>query len=94
MNPTIGAATHATAAPSPADQSGPRGAFAHALERAFERLDETPGVDAAGAARALDPQRILALQAAVYRHAEHVEIVSKVADHAVGAVKTLLQTRV
>lgn len=37
--------------------------------------------------------RHLALQAEVYRESERVEIVSRLVDHAVSAVKTLLQSR-
>jgi hypothetical protein len=94
MSPTIVATTSVHAAPNLGEPATGRGAFVQALERAMSRLDATPGVDAARAAGPLDPGRILELQTAVYEHAERVEIVSKLADHAVGAVKTLLQTRV
>jgi hypothetical protein len=94
MTPTIVAATSASAPSAPAGHPGQRDAFARALERAMERLDAAPGSGAADVARSLEPRRLLELQAAVYAHAERVEIVSKLADHAVGAVKTLLQTRV
>lgn len=42
---------------------------------------------------ATDTERSLALQAEVYRQSERVELVSRLVDHAVGAVKTLLQSR-
>jgi hypothetical protein len=35
----------------------------------------------------------LELQARVYREAERAELISKLVDHTVGAVKTILQTR-
>jgi hypothetical protein len=44
-------------------------------------------------ADASDTARSLALQAEVYRESERVEIVSRLVDHAVSAVKTLLQSR-
>lgn len=40
-----------------------------------------------------DSLRALELQAEIYRHSERVELVSKLVDHTVSAVKTLLQTR-
>ena len=70
----------------------PRSSFAEALARAAGRLDAGP--KALVAAEALEPRRVVELQLAVYRHAERVELASKLADHAIGAVKTLLQTRV
>ena len=58
-----------------------------------------PGDFARSLARALDAPlpvsgSALELQVAAYRHAEHVELATRLADHAVGAVKTILQTRV
>ena len=41
-----------------------------------------------------DPAALLAAQAALYREAERIELASRVVDQGVGAVKTLLQTRV
>jgi hypothetical protein len=70
----------------------PRSSFAQVLARAAGRLDAGPRP--LGAAEALEPRRVVELQLAVYRHAERVELASKLADHAIGAIKTLLQTRV
>ena len=36
----------------------------------------------------------LILQARIYREAERIELVSKLIDHSVGAMKTILQSRV
>lgn len=67
-------------------------AFAEVLTRAIRSVDER--ASAAGSPANLDAAAALRLQASVYREAERVELVSKLVDHAVGSIKTLLQTRV
>lgn len=64
--------------------------FADALRRTLAAVDETPRPGP----EAPDARAALALQAAVYRHAERVELASRLLDHGVSAVKTVLQTRV
>lgn len=43
--------------------------------------------------RELSPQRLLALQAGVYRYTQEMELASKVVDKATGAVKQTLQSQ-
>ncbi len=43
--------------------------------------------------RDLSPQRLLALQAGVYRYTQELELASKVVDKATGAVKQTLQSQ-
>ena len=53
---------------------------------------ESEGLEAAASTDG--PEGLLRVQAEVYRHAEKLEIASKIVDYAVGSVRTLLQTRV
>jgi hypothetical protein len=70
------------------------GGFARAFEQALRRLDR-PDAPATGTATAeLDARAALELQAAVYRRAEEIELASRLLDHGVSAVKTILQTRI
>lgn len=68
-----------------------------ALHRTFRdvlaAIDRSSTAAPAAAPGHVGAPQALALQAEVYRHAERVELVSRLLDHAVGAVKTLLQTR-
>jgi hypothetical protein len=85
------------AAPDPyqgPDRTSAARGFARSLERALASVDADAARGGADAVRTSDPQRLLELQSAIYRHAERVEIVSRLADHAVGTIKTILQTRV
>ena len=83
----------AAATPSPTAPSvGAPRPFADAVSRAVASIDASapaPSVDAS-----LDAAQALELQAAVYRHAERIELTSKIVDLGVGAIRTLLQTRV
>jgi len=87
-------------APAPQASVGPNaggragGGFRAALDgavRALERADTRVTAPASGE---VDAASSLALQAEIYRQAERVELTSKLLDHAVGSVKTVLQTRV
>jgi hypothetical protein len=66
--------------------------FEATVARAARALDEA--VTAPRPSTTADPAALLATQAEIYRHAERLELASRVVDHAVGAVKTILQTRV
>ena len=96
MNPRVRAVEPQVAvdraAPQPAVSSGAR-SFASVLRDAVQTAERGRAARTPDAAQVTDPARALALQAAIYRHAEQVEIVSKVVDHAVSAMKTILQTR-
>ena len=77
-----------------AQNTPPHTSFAATLERASRAL-ESPVASAARASGPTSPMaEAIELQARVYRDAERVELASKLLDHAVGAVKTVLQTRV
>lgn len=80
------------AAPQPPVSTGAR-SFASVLRDAVQSAERGRAARSQEASPVTDPARALALQAAIYRHAEQVEIVSKVVDHAVSAMKTILQTR-
>ena len=62
--------------------------FADALERALRS-----GRPSAADLSTQDPRELLELQASLYRDAQRLELASRAVDHAVGALKTLLQTR-
>lgn len=67
--------------------------FATILRDAVSAADRSRTPSLPVRADAADTVRHLALQAEVYRESERVEIVSRLVDHAVSAVKTLLQSR-
>jgi hypothetical protein len=85
---------------SPADglaAAGPRAAapeFAGAIGRAIAALDRSSRIPSGRDAADGQPESLLAAQAALYREAETVELAARLVDHAVGAIKTVLQTRV
>ena len=58
-------------------------------QRSVDRL-----IDAAARGRTFTPAQLLALQAAVSRDAQAVEVVSRVTDRVVGAVKQALNAQV
>ncbi len=96
MNPRIDTIGHG--APQQASHSGiapkPGIAFSRVFEQAVRDVDRAIAIPDIEATEPLDARGALELQAAVYRHAERVEIVSRIVDHGVAAVKTVLQTRV
>ena len=70
------------------------GRFGEVLARALGDLDRSAANASPPTAGALDTRGALELQIAVYRHAERVELTSRLIDHGLSAVKTVLQTRV
>ena len=80
------------AVPHPAVSTGNR-SFASVLRDAVQAAERGRSARTPDTPPVTDTARALALQASIYRHAEQVEIVSKVVDHAVSAMKTILQTR-
>ena len=82
---------------APSHESGgtnrPRGGFAGALDHALRALEPQRATSVAATGE-LDPAAALALQASIYRDAERLELASKLLDYGVGAVKTILQTKV
>jgi hypothetical protein len=57
-----------------------------------DRIDAL--VQAAARGKTFSPAELLALQAAVFRYSQTVEVVSRVADRLVGAVKQTMGTQV
>ena len=83
--------------PSPgAPTSKPEGSAVRALlERVVaseNRVDSL--VRAAASGKTFSPAELLALQASVFRYSQTVEVVSRVADRLVGAIKQTLGTSV
>jgi hypothetical protein len=65
------------------------------LERAVAAERNLDALLAAAArGKTFSPGELLALQATVFRHAQTIEIVSRVADRLVGAVKQVMGTQV
>jgi hypothetical protein len=88
--------TPSTAAHPPAGSAPPRAAPGRALfERAIgaERNMDVL-LQAAATGRTFRPGELLALQAAVFRYSQTVEVVSRVADRLVGAIKQTMGTQV
>lgn len=94
MSPRI-AGTPLPASPSreSAPMRGSSPSFAQVFRDAMRAADRSRPETPRASAIPTDASRALALQAEIYRDAERVELVSKLVDHAVSAVKTLLQTR-
>lgn len=67
--------------------------FAHVFRDAVAAAERSGTPSVSRISENSEAARALALQAEIYQQAERVEIVSKLVDHAVSAVKTLLQTR-
>ena len=95
MSARVGGAS-ATVPPAPAGRCSaqPHGGFRTALEGAMRALERAGAPVAPRPPGEVDAASALALQAEIYRQAERVELASKLLDHAVGAVKTVLQTKV
>ena len=77
---------------TPVTSSG-KASFATILRDAVNAAERTQTPSLPVSNGATDAARTLAVQAEVYRQSERVELVSRLVDHAVGAVKTLLQSR-
>ena len=89
---TVGIDGSARRPGAPVNPSG-RPSFAAILRDAVSAADRSRTPSLPVRAEASDTVRHLALQAEVYRESQRVEIVSRLVDHAVSAVKTLLQSR-
>ncbi|MCC6214717.1 MAG: hypothetical protein IT376_07595 [Polyangiaceae bacterium] len=77
-----------------ADPPRPDGAFRQALRtlgRELDRGEALMGGAIRGGHRDLSPERLLALQAGIYRYTEAVDLAAKVVDRAGNAAKTVLQ---
>lgn len=77
----------------PSVTSSGKASFARILRDAVNAVERTQTSSIPVRTDSSDAARTLALQAEVYRQSERVELVSRFVDHAVGAVKTLLQSR-
>jgi hypothetical protein len=90
----------ATAPPDPARLSTRAAPRAHAPVRAMlegvvtaeKKIDAL--VAAAAHGKTFSPAELLALQASVFRYSQTVEVVSRVADRLVGAIKQTMGTQV
>jgi len=93
-------AVGATPAPRPTAPAPPAAAPARApVRRMLEGIVTTEDridalVQAAARGKTFSPAELLALQAAVFRYSQTVEVVSRVADRLVGAVKQTMGTQV
>jgi hypothetical protein len=76
---------------SPANEK--RAGFGETLERVVASLDRT-GQSPQTIAADASPSSLLAAQAELYRDAERIELASRLLDHSVSAIKTILQTRI
>jgi hypothetical protein len=82
--------TAATAKPSPA--TNPIRAMLERSVGAEKRVDAL--LEAAARGKTFTPAQLLAMQATVARYSQTVEVVSRVADRLVGAVKQTMGTQV
>jgi hypothetical protein len=65
------------------------------LERVVKAETKIDAVlEAAARGKTFSPTELLALQAAVFRYSQTVEVVSRVADRLVGAIKQTMGTQV
>jgi hypothetical protein len=76
----------------PAPSQGPGRRFVEGALAAENRVDTLLAAAARG--KTFSPAELLALQSLVFRYAQTVEIVSRVADRVVGAVKQTLSAQV
>jgi hypothetical protein len=88
------------AAPAPAGKSAPTGKPANGPVRAtLERLVGAENrvdalLSAAAKGKTFSPAELIALQSSVFGYSQTVEVVSRVADRLVGAVKQTMGTNV
>ncbi|MFL5304174.1 MAG: hypothetical protein ACJ8F1_03125 [Polyangia bacterium] len=86
------------AAPAPGTAAGPSAITGLPVRAALARLADSQRsvdrlIDAAARGHSFTPAQLLALQATVSRDAQAVEVVSRVADRVVGAVKQALSAQ-
>ena len=72
--------------------------FSAALRRAAESIGESEaaiarGLNAARRGQTLSPERLLMLQAGVYRYSQQLELASKLVDKATGAIRQVLTSQ-
>jgi hypothetical protein len=85
----------AAAAPAPHAAAEARAPVRRMLERVISSEDRIDAlVQAAARGKTFSPAELLALQAAVFRYSQTVEVVSRVADRLVGAVKQTMGTQI
>jgi hypothetical protein len=96
--PMISASAAARATPAVATMPAPRslaGPVRAMLERAMGSEKQIDALlDAAARGKTFKPGELLAMQATVARYSQTVEVVSRVADRLVGAVKQTMGTQV
>ena len=86
---------HGTPPPQPSPPISASNAVRGVLERAVAAERNIDALLAAAArGKTFSPGDLLALQATVFRYSQTVEIVSRVADRLVGAVKQVMGTQV
>jgi hypothetical protein len=90
------AAERPAVAPAPARAAGaPHSPLRTMLERAVGNEKQIDALlDAAARGKTFKPGELLAMQATVARYSQTVEVVSRVADRLVGAVKQTMGTQV
>src|SRR5580704_9394757 len=92
--PAVTSAASAPAATMPARRS-PAGPVRAMLERAMGSEKQIDALlDAAARGKTFKPCELLAMQASVARYSQTVEVVSRVADRLVGAIKQTMGTQV
>lgn len=90
--PAATPATSATTMPAPRGPGSPVRAM---LERAMGSEKQIDALlDAAARGKTFKPAELLAMQATVARYSQTVEVVSRVADRLVGAIKQTMGTQV
>jgi len=87
-----GPAPAATAPAATAPARAPVRKMLEGMVSAEDRVDAL--VRAAAGGKTFSPAELIALQAAVFRYSQTVEVVSRVADRLVGAVKQTMGTQV
>ena len=93
--PAVAVSAGAGAAPTSTRGPAPGSALGAMLERTLETERQVDALlDAAARGKTFSPAQLLALQATVGRYSQTVEVVSRVADRLVGAVKQTLGTQV
>ena len=91
--PTVATAAKAAKAPSPtAAVTKPLRAMLARTVGAEKQVDAL--LEAAARGKTFSPAQLLAMQATVARYSQTVEVVSRVADRLVGAVKQTMGTQV
>ena len=86
------APARAPAAPTPPPTSNPLRAMLTRAVGAEKQVDAL--LEAAARGKTFTPAQLLAMQATVARYAQTVEVVSRVADRLVGAIKQTMGTQV